>query len=206
MSSSYCLFEVFFLSSDWPLLLCCRLSRAHSIYGTKISDTGSVTSGSLEHLVTHSDLEITCVTGHLRGPVSKLYSLQLSKQIPTRHNYIRFSGITVERFWRRNSHGYIHTSYEPTNDNELCLAKGQIVQDIVRVDDKEGWYEVKIGQTEMLSSALCIYLHPRGLEIPIISSHTATNRSMSDQHKLIQPMSEIWRHFDKGKNPSVRAS
>lgn len=66
------------------------------------------------------------------------------------------------------------------------------MQDIVRVDDKEGWYEVKIGQTEMLSSALCIYLHPRGLEIPIISSHTATNRSMSDQHKLIQPMSEIW--------------
>lgn len=49
--------------------------------------------------------------------------------------------ITVERFWRRNSHGYIHTSYEPTNDNELCLAKGQIVQDIVKVDDKEGWYE-----------------------------------------------------------------
>ena len=117
-----------------------------------------------------------------------------------------FSGITVERFWRRNSHGYIHTSYEPTNDNELCLAKGQIVQDIVRVDDKEGWYEVKIGQTEMLSSALCIYLHPRGLEIPIISSHTATNRSMSDQHKLIQPKSEIWRHIDKGKNPSVQAS
>ena len=87
VSSSYCLFEVFFLSSDWPLLLCCRLSRAHSIYGTKISDTGSVTSGSLEHLVTHSDLEITCVTGHLRGPVSKLYSLQLSKQIPTHLNY-----------------------------------------------------------------------------------------------------------------------
>lgn len=58
----------------------------------------------------------------------------------------------------------------------------------------------------MLSSTLCIYLHLRGLEIPIISSHTATNRSMSDQHKLIQPMSEIWRHFDKGKNPSVRAS
>lgn len=80
------------------------------------------------------------------------------------------------------------------------------MQDIVRVDDKEGWYEVKIGQTEMLSSAPCIYLHPRGLEIPIISSHTATNRSMSDQHRLIQPMSEIWRHFDKGKNPSVRAS
>ena len=79
--------KYFFLSSDWPLLLCCRLSRAHSIYGTKISDTGSVTSGSLEHLVTHSDLEVTCVTGHLIGPVSKLYSLQLSKQIPTRHNY-----------------------------------------------------------------------------------------------------------------------
>ena len=79
--------KYFFLSSDWPLLLCCRLSRAHSIYGTKISDKGSVISGSLEHLVTHSDLEITCVTGHLRGPVSKLYSLQLSKQIPTRHNY-----------------------------------------------------------------------------------------------------------------------
>ena len=79
--------KYFFLSSDWPLLLCCRLSRAHSIYGTKISDMGSVTSGSLEHLVTHSDLEITCVTGHLRGPVSKLYSLQSSKQIPTRHNY-----------------------------------------------------------------------------------------------------------------------
>ena len=87
VSSSYCLFEVFFLSSDWPLLLCCRLSKAHSIYGTKISDTGSVTLGSLEHLVTHSDLEVTCVTGYLRGPVSKLYSLQLSKQIPTRHNY-----------------------------------------------------------------------------------------------------------------------
>lgn len=65
------------------------------------------------------------------------------------------------------------------------------MQDIVRVDDKEGWYEVKIGQTEMLSSTLCIYLHLR---------------VMSDQHKLIQPMSEIWRHFDKGKNPSVRAS
>lgn len=67
------------------------------------------------------------------------------------------------------------------------------MQDIVRVDDKEGWYEVKIGQTEMLSSALCTFPH-------------CTKRSMSDQHKLIQPMSEIWRHIDKGKNPSVQAS
>lgn len=36
----------------------------------------------------------------------------------------------------------MHTSYEPTNDNELHLIKGQVVKDIVKIDDREGWYEV----------------------------------------------------------------
>ena len=48
-------------------------------------------------------------------------------------------------WWRRKDHGFVHTSYEPKNDNELQLRKGQVVKDIVQIDN-EGWYEVRRGQ------------------------------------------------------------
>ncbi|KAL9968671.1 hypothetical protein ACROYT_G020789 [Oculina patagonica] len=46
----------------------------------------------------------------------------------------------MTRLWRRarGDHGYVHTSYEPTNDNELQLQKGQRIKDIVKVDDNDG--------------------------------------------------------------------
>lgn len=48
-------------------------------------------------------------------------------------------------WWRRNQHGFVHKSYEPKTDNELHLKKGQIVEDIVKIDE-EGLYEVRSGQ------------------------------------------------------------
>ncbi|KAJ7363436.1 hypothetical protein OS493_009590 [Desmophyllum pertusum] len=47
----------------------------------------------------------------------------------------------IARLWRRDYHGYVHTTYEPSNDNELHLKKGQRVKDIVKIDDGDGWYE-----------------------------------------------------------------
>lgn len=43
----------------------------------------------------------------------------------------------------------MHTSYEPKTDNELRLKKGQIVEDIVKIDE-EGLYEVRGGQKHQL--------------------------------------------------------
>lgn len=43
----------------------------------------------------------------------------------------------------------MHTSYEPKTDNELRLKKGQIVEDIVKIDE-EGLCEVRRGQKHQL--------------------------------------------------------
>lgn len=53
--------------------------------------------------------------------------------------------LQVTTWWRRNQHGFVHKSYEPKTDNELRLKKGQIVEDIVKIDE-EGLYEVGSGQ------------------------------------------------------------
>ena len=57
--------------------------------------------------------------------------------------------LQVTTWWRRNQHGFVHTSYEPKTDNELRLKKGQIVEDIVKIDE-EGLYEVRSGQKYQL--------------------------------------------------------
>ena len=57
--------------------------------------------------------------------------------------------LQVTTWWRRNQHGFVHTSYEPKNDNELRLKKGQIVEDIVKIDEG-GLYEVRSGQKHQL--------------------------------------------------------
>lgn len=43
----------------------------------------------------------------------------------------------------------MHTSYEPKNDNELRLKKGQVVEDIVKIDEG-GLCEVRSGQKHQL--------------------------------------------------------
>ena len=52
--------------------------------------------------------------------------------------------------WQRQDHGYVHTSYEPTGDNELHLTKGQRVKDIAKLEDRDGWYEVRNRMTPYL--------------------------------------------------------
>ena len=53
------------------------------------------------------------------------------------------TGDFITKLWRRQDHGYAHTSYEPKRDNELHLTKGQRIKDISKVNDREGWYEVR---------------------------------------------------------------